>query len=450
MTKETNSSGKSPVILQHIDTMAGKLTLNLDGEIREIQSQLSDLKALLATNQAQKIQYAEKIYNIEHINEANFGFLLGKKAFNAHLAKTLLEAMPSAQVPAARRFLEKVANIPDWEHQLRISNRAKEIIAYSFVGVIGIQLSRLIAIGKEDLSEVKQRKYIEKCVHISKRSLELVGFMLLSKLWDAQREQQRSFSDAEKQILSNRFEGVFEPTILDSFQFLKALFEIFSNPDYQLKEPIEEMTKLKELCQTDSPFHTTCKALHELNQKLDRAQYDLLTCYEAETQLATFLEHFIFLVNYRMASIKHIGFRQSRNTDPGYLHRYAALGIDSKANIDAEKTKYTSQTVETDSVLLYRGPNYEQSINLFPFVIDYNALTFEHGSKICFFRAVDLMDENLEFLFLEDHSTVRIKWQGIKKPDTDLNELMLSEENQRTLNLDHVVDQFRAAKASLR
>ena len=447
MTNEINSSGKSAVILQHIDTIAGKLILNLDGEIREIHSQLSDLKALLATTQTQKIQYAEKIYNIEHINEANFGFLVGKKAFNAHLSKVLMVAMPE-QVVAARRFLEKVSTIPDWEHQLHISARAKEIISYSFVGVIGIQLSRLIAIGKEDLSEVKQRKYIEKCVQISKRSLELVSFMLLSKLWDAQRERKRSFSETEKQLLANRFEGVFEPNISDSFQFLKALFEIFSNPDYQLKEPIEEMTKLKELCQTDSPFHTTCKALHELNQKLDRAQYDLLTCYEAETQLATFLEYFIFLVNYRMASIKHIGFRQSRNTDPGYLHRYAALGIDSKANIDAEKMKYTSQTVETDSVLLYRGPNYEQSINLFPFVIDYNALTFEHGSKICFFRAVDLMDENLEFLFLEDHSTIRIKWEGIKKEDTDLNELMLSKENQRTLNLDHVVDQFRAAKAS--
>ena len=210
------------------------------------------------------------------------------------------------------------------------------------------------------------------------------------------------------------------------------------------------MQQLESLCQPGSSFHTACKNLDKLNQKLDRAQFDLLTCYEAETQLATFLEHFIFLVNYRMASIKHIGFRQSRNTDPGYLHRYAALGIDSKANIDAEKMKYTPQTVETDSVLLYRGPHYEQSINLFPFVIDYNALTFEHGSKICFFRAVDLMDESLEFLFLEDHSTVRIKWQGIKKPDTDLNELMLSEENQRTLNLDHVVDQFRTAKACFR
>ena len=447
MTDEANPTGKSPVILQHIDSVSGKLILNLDGEIREIHSQLSDLKALLATTQAQKIQYAEKIYNIEHINEANFGFLVGKKAFNAHLTKTLVEAMPPDRI-RARRFLEKATNFPDWEHQLQISDRAKEIIACNFVGVIGIQLSKLMAIGKEDLTEVKQGKYIEKCVQIAKRSLELVGFMLLSKLWDAQRGQPRRFSDLEKQLLAKRFDGVFEPTILDGFQLLKALCEIFANPAYQLEAPIAEMEQLNALCQPDSPFHEACKTLYALNQKLDRTQFDLLTCYEAETQLTTFLEHFIFLVNYRMASIKHIGFRQSRNTDPGYLHRYAALGIDNKANIDAEKMKYTPQTVETDSVLLYRGSNYEQSINLFPFVIDYNALTFEHGAKICFFRAVDLLDENLEYLFLEDHSTIRIKWQGIKKPDTDLNELMSSEANQRILNLDHVVDQFRAAKAS--
>jgi len=432
--------------LQHLD-QSGKLILNFGGEIREIQSQLSDLKALLAASQAQKIQYADKIYNIEHINEANFGFLVGKKAFNTHLAKTLLEAMPANHEPA-KHFLENAQKYPGWENERRISDRAKEIIAYSFVGVIGIQLSKLMAIGKESLSEEKQSKYLQKCVQIAKRSLELVGFMLLSKLWDAQREKQRLLSEAEKETLASRFKGVFEPTIIDSFQFIKVLLDIFANPDHQLAAPIEEIALLNKLFETDSPFQANCEALQLLNQKLDLFQYDLLTCYEAETQLATFLKHFIFLVNYRMASIKHIGFRQSRNMDPRYLHRYAALGIDSKANIDAEKMKFTPQTVETDSVLMYRGNHYEQSINLFPFVIDYNALTFEHGSKICFFSLVDFMDDSLEYLFLEDHSTVSIKSQGLKKPDTDLNKLMLSIENQRILNLDHVVDQFQAAKAS--
>ncbi|MEO1655313.1 MAG: hypothetical protein AAFU64_17340, partial [Bacteroidota bacterium] len=59
-----------------------KISLNIDGEIREIQNQLSELKQLLKEKGAQSIQYAEKIYNIKHINEANFGLLSGKVSFN--------------------------------------------------------------------------------------------------------------------------------------------------------------------------------------------------------------------------------------------------------------------------------------------------------------------------------------------------------------------------------
>ncbi len=55
MSKETNSMGKAPAVLQHIDPVAGKLILNMGGEIQEIHSQLSDLKALLTNKQAQKI-----------------------------------------------------------------------------------------------------------------------------------------------------------------------------------------------------------------------------------------------------------------------------------------------------------------------------------------------------------------------------------------------------------
>jgi hypothetical protein len=435
------------ITLQNITNST--LTVEVNGQTQQIQNQLEELKTLLSTQKSQSIQYADKIYNIANINEANFGFVTGKKAFNESLTKQLIEAIKPHST-SAQRFLQNVATTPNWETQARISDKAKEIIAYSFVGVIGIQLSKLMAIGKEDFSEAKQRKYIEKCLTIAKRSLDLICFGMLSKVWDAQKQQPTAFTDTQKDVLRQRLDNAFEPNITEQFRLLKTLQALFTQNENPLTFPMPELETLTADLQEGSEFHQTCQDLQGLNEKLDKGQYDLLDCFEAETLLTKLLMPFNFLVCYRMASIKRIGYQQIRNADPRYLHRYAALGIDSKANIDAEKINYTPETTFTDAVLLYRGDNYHESINLFPFVIDYNALTFEQGSKICFYRCKDMgQDNRLEYLFLEDNSSIYLEWQGILKPDTDFNELMMRDADRKILNLDAVVEQFQEARKAL-
>lgn len=109
MSNNTQIQGAHNIVIQNVTDST--LTLNVNGEVREIQNQLAELKALLQKHQAQKVQYAEKIYNIEHIDEANFGFLTGKKPFNEQLTLALLQAIQPGCMPA-QRFLEKVAHIP--------------------------------------------------------------------------------------------------------------------------------------------------------------------------------------------------------------------------------------------------------------------------------------------------------------------------------------------------
>ena len=96
--------------------------------------------------------------------------------------------------------------------------------------------------------------------------------------------------------------------------------------------------------------------------------------------------------------------------------------------------------------VVYRGDNYQENINLFPFVIDYNALTLEHGAKICFYFRQGNDDGTLDYLFLEDNSIVNVEWKGILKSDTDYNELMMNTDSRKVLNLDGVVEQFREAR----
>lgn len=446
MLNETNLQGHQNIIIQGVTDSV--ITLNVNGESREIRNELAELKRLLQNLKLQKLQYAEKIYNIEQITEANFDFVTGKKAFNETLSRLLIEAISSHSM-AAQRFLERVAAIPDWEAQVRISDKAKEIIAYSFVGVIGIQLSKLVAIGKEDFSEAKQRKYIGKCIDISKRCLDLLSVSLLSRLWDAQRMQAKPFDATERQAIKAFFDNSFELSLPERLYFLKVLNGIFANPQHKLDMPLPEWGDFAPALHDDSVFCQACQSLAVLHKQLDKGQYNLLDCFEAEQQLAIFLGNLTFLVHYNMASIRHIGYRQPRNGEAHYLHRYTALGIDNKANVDAEKLNYTPKTVQTDAVLLYRDDDYSRHISLSPFVIDFNALTFEHGAKICFYHAQAIDGDMLEYLFLEDNSMVRLENQGIRKPDTDLNELMMEKEKWKILNLDGVVDQFQQARACL-
>jgi hypothetical protein len=54
---------------------------------------------------------------------------------------------PTASPP--KNFWRRPRAIPDWESVARVSDKAKDILAYSFVGVLGIHLRKLFAIGKE-------------------------------------------------------------------------------------------------------------------------------------------------------------------------------------------------------------------------------------------------------------------------------------------------------------
>lgn len=436
-----------------------KISVNVNGEIKEIQHQLSDLKKLLEEKGTQTVQYAEKIYNIEHIDEANFGFVTGKKAFNENLTKAIVEAIKPYSKPATR-FLEKAGQIANWEQQARVSDKAKEIVAYSFVGVLGVQLSKLMAIGKEDFSEAKQRKYIEQCVNLAKRTLDLLNFAFLSKLWDSQVKAKENIKDEHKAVLKHFFEDSFEQNIEGQLKLLQTLHLTFK--EHSSEYPIEEFkTTADQHLQTGSPFWATCLKLQEINEKLDKASFDLLVCFDAETELTHFLTVLSFLARYKMVSIKNIGYNQVRNNQPAYLHYYAALGIDSKANVDAEKVNFTNEPVQTDAVLFYKG-KYHDSINLFPFVIDYNALCFEQGARVCFYNHQELDDASLNYKFLEDNSIQNVVFQKVMEQEANIEQLMQDPEkrkelnklikdsaNRRQLNLNEVTLQFKEAKSAI-
>lgn len=367
------------------------------------------------------------------------------KTFNERLTEDLIRAIePYSR--NAQRFMQTVAKRPGWESVSTMTDNAKLIINSSFVGVLGIQLRKLFAIGKEPSSEHKQRKYLFNCLLTAKRALQLLCFALLSKLWDQQKKQLILLNGAEQQNLQRFFEDEFEPNIQGYVSLLESLWNIFHQ--HQLEFPLEELTNFTTQLQADSDLRKACDRLQQLQLRLDKSQLSEADCFTAERQLSYLLRSLAFLADYKMVSMKSVAYDAMRNADPHYLHHYTALGLDIKQNVNKERVNYVDAPISTDAVLLFKG-GYQHSINLFPFVIDVNSLTFENGAKVYFYSCKDLSDGSLNYTFLEDNSVENILFKETRKPDVNINQLMMNPEKRKDLKLDVVFEQFQAARKAI-
>ncbi len=129
------------------------------------------------------------------------------KGFNEILTRRLLEALNN-RYGIGKDLLEQAnEEESDWETYPNISDPANNIIINSFIGVLGEQLRKLVAIGSEGQSENNIRNYIEICIITAKRALQLICFSLISKLWDSKKEKQIELSENQNKALSKFFKG---------------------------------------------------------------------------------------------------------------------------------------------------------------------------------------------------------------------------------------------------
>ena len=358
---------------------------------------------------------------------------------NTHLTQNLVEAIAPYNEKALR-----LSNNSDWLAQPDNLRKVQQFVFQNFVGEIGKQLRKLVNIGddREMSREHKEQAYVKKCLDITRSAFELVNYTLLSVIWDKVKSGHITLLPEEKAQIKSVFETEFMLSLRAQQSILGTLSSVFSRHP-SIPFPFREQA---------ADFFTQTANGHALEHactQLEGAQ-NPPKIDDAENQLAEILKHFAFLSNYRMVSLKEIAYLHWRNGEPEYLHRYVSLGIDVRFSEDSEKGHWTGEGEQTPAVLLYRGDNYRDGINLFPFVIDYNALTFEQGAKICFLSSRDLQRDNaLEYRFLADNSR-----QHIEKPDTfhlaaPRDELMMDKEKLKTYNLAGVVDGFHQARAVL-
>ncbi|MEO6230888.1 MAG: hypothetical protein ABJB11_24630 [Ferruginibacter sp.] len=414
---------------------------NIDNLINQFRNQLDKvLPQLTGTKQS---------INTSNIFGSDATSAPVKNTFNEKLTRSLIEAM-ATNIPRVKKFLDNANRMAaDWETQERFSDPAKELIAINYVGVLGIQLRKLIAIGKEELSANKQKKYLENCQLTAKRALQLLCFALLSKLWDVKKDNDFMLSPEQTDTCNNFFEDEFEWEINGFRDLLKTLLDVFTTNNLAL--PITGLKGFEEQLQTGSSFAESLEKLQLAGHFSDKSTLTLEDCSDAENQLTTVLTTLNFLAGYKMMSIKSIGYSEMRNTQPHYLYNYTDLvGIDNKSNKtqEQEKLRFEEVPINTDAVILYKE-SYRENLNLFPFIIDMNALSVTGGQKICFYAAKANADDSLNYSFIEDNSQVNIKNTNTVKPGIDINELLLDPSKLKDMRYDTVFNLFREAKKAI-
>ena len=249
------------------------------------------------------------------------------------------------------------------------------------------------------------------------------------------------------------FRNAAEESTIGFADLLRILIDIFSENNLEL--PIPQLKELQPNLQAGSGFLDACANLHSITELLKNASYTSDDCSEAEKNLVLVLENLNFLAEYKMISIKDIGYDQQRNDRDGlYLHNYTLLEGDSQANNAGQgKVRKETSPVISYAVLLFKE-NYRQNINMVPFIIDYNGLAPTGGSKICFYSFCNTYDDlDLNYSFIEDNSKVTIKKSKNPRPDDKdtqaINRWLANPENRKDMNFDNVFNLFKEAKKTL-
>lgn len=416
---------------------------NIDNLINQFRTQLDIFLPQYNTNTD------AKIIDITNTNASKVIEKQIPNNFNKILTKRLIEGIRPFNKKANDFLLQNIS----WEKNEDLIPTAKRIIISGYVGVLGMQLRKLISIGEEDFSDDKMKRYLENCELTTKRGLQLLCYALLSKLWDHQLKNNFKFSKSLEDPMIKFFTNAAEENSLGFANLLNKLIKAFSENNLEL--PIPQLKNLLPQLETGSDFLEACKHLTAITELLNNASYTAKDCSEAEANLTLVLENLAFLAEYRMISIKDIGYDQQRNDGEGlYFHNYTLLEGDTQSNKNNQGgiRKETSPVISY-AVLLFKN-NYRQNINMVPFIIDYNGLTNAGGSKICFYSFCDTYDNlNLNYSFTEDNSKVVIKKSDNPKPDDKdaraMNKWLANNDNKKDMHLDNVFKLFYEAKKTL-
>lgn len=340
-------------------------------------------------------QQADKIINVGYVtggihSTTNYNTIERKeiKPANKYLCRNLIEAIQEYS-PKVKNFLEMTIDDSEranWESQDSYLNKAKDLLISSYASVLGDFLRKL-------MGSDKQSDYFGLSQAITKRTLQLLCFSFVSSLWDQPKEKIQQITPEQLKQLKKLFYTGVEPNISYYADLFRTLVTIFGQ--LQLEYPFEEIKTMEDDLKGENAFLGICKSIDAFRVKFGENE-TMPSIDEIEKALTSFLVTLNFLAAYKMVSVKDIGYEAVRKNAIQFVHTYSLLGVNKTMEGDGQKYSYQDTGKNTDAVLLIRD-KYPEGLNLFPFIIDINALRDQRLVKICFYAWNDENDKTLVY-----------------------------------------------------
>ena len=351
-----------------------------------------------------------------------------------------------------RKFLKDLRSVPkdleNWDAEVKPADLVKAqniLVDYCFVSVIGSQLRRLFAIGNDRKAalQTKINDYIRLCCKTYRISLQLANFLFISRLWD--KKIQNPGLDTNKDIINTFFSSERPLDLPELRSVFQCLLDIFTTNGLELPVDKNELSNMDSFLNNESEFNVACSAIEKLdemdkyNSKFETGHYQ-----KAVVSLTTILSAFPFFSNYEMISLKKVEYQGGRNAAGRYLKDYNYL-----EKKDAEiLTRYLSIEEEPHQPYSVLFNNGEKNINLFPFLLDYNALTGGDDFHIYLYECRE-DDVSLLYYSLNSEEQKSIYFKGAELDEVEMESEEKKNDVQQGIRLDQVIKQFEAAMNTL-
>jgi hypothetical protein len=335
---------KHKVHIQH--ATADSLLLTIDGVEQRIQKRLDALQDALKSVSQKTIQTADKIYNIEHINEANFELVVDRLQGDRSLPEELQDNLIKDEVKWPQSLYEALL-----KEGVSVRNRPRDIFSH-YGWLIEVFLLKLYSTAGRERS-LQRLSYLTEAYETSLRYL---CYIQLAKLIALEREQ----------LLPDCL-GL-APAEFDRYDLLSLL--VATTQQLPVSESFlpELYPFVEELADKTEDLYATALFLEQQRTAFQHGHREpgdqlevLLDQYQ--TALVYWLRRIAFVSRYRLVSIKDINLRYRVGGARRFVHIYGELHGMYDEDF-AHEGDFTAFSVEdsftyNQSVLLFKGDSVE-------------------------------------------------------------------------------------------
>lgn len=347
-----------------------KILLKVNGQNREIFKKLDALQELLKQLDTERFQTANKIYNIQSINQASFSVVMDSVGTEKPLPLGLAENLITAQNIWIQSLKEELQEQPN----ISVGNKPGRIFHHYGWLIETFLLKMASKVAHKD--PLRRLSFMTEAYQ---SSLRYLSYIQLAQLISS--SKQESFQDFF-QLDAQQFHR---------FDFLNLLFRTSSlipTEDYfifQMKGLVQELfDPTSELYETVIFLEQQRSAL--INKTIGSVDSLDLVLDQYLTALVYWLRSLSFLAQYRLVSIKDINLSYQLGTPKNFVHTYGELhGMYDERASDFDTRSLQDVFTYSRSVLLFKGSSIEVCLNqidkasnylsLSPLIIDQSVFT---------------------------------------------------------------------------